>query len=184
MGHVDPDLVGSSRLKPALDQGGGGAEGFEHRVVGDSRFPVPADDGHFLPVGWAAANVAFDPTLRGPGEAGDQGVIPPFHGVGGELDHKAVMRLLRLRDDQKAAGVFVDPVHDPRPFHAADAGKLVPAVGQERVDQGSVRIAGCRVDHQTGRLIDDEQVGVLEDDVEPDRLGLRDGVLGGGMVRV
>ena len=42
------------------------------------------------------------------------------------------------------------------------------AVGQEGVDQRPVRMTGGRVDDQAGRLVDDQQVVVLVDDVEDD----------------
>ena len=43
------------------------------------------------------------------------------------------------------------------------------APGEERVDQRvAVVVAGRRVDHETGRLVDDQQVVVLVDDAELD----------------
>ena len=44
---------------------------------------------------------------------------------------------------------------------------------QQCVDQRAVGIAGCRMNHHTGRLVDDDEVIVLVQDVERNLLGLR-----------
>ena len=62
---------------------------------------------------------------------------------------------------------------DPRPGDAADARKLSGAVVQQRIDQRSVRITRRGMDHESGGLVDDDQVLVLEHHAE--RNGLRPG---------
>lgn len=46
-------------------------------------------------------------------------------------------------------------------------------MGKQGVDQRAIKIAGARVDNQAGWLIDDQQVVVLVNDVDCDRLRLR-----------
>ena len=49
-------------------------------------------------------------------------------------------------------------------------------MSEQRVDQGAVGIARRRVDHHAGRLVDDDQVCILEADIERDRLRCRLGI--------
>ena len=50
--------------------------------------------------------------------------------------------------------------------------RLVAAVGDQRVDERADGVAGGGVHDEACRLVDDDEVGVLVDDVERDRLGL------------
>jgi hypothetical protein len=50
--------------------------------------------------------------------------------------------------------------------------KLPRAMMEQRIDQGAVEIARCRMDDQPGGLVDHDQMLVLEDDVERDILRL------------
>ena len=74
------------------------------------------------------------------------------------------MRRIVLGDDQEAGRVFVEAVNDPGPFDAADPGQAFSAMGNQRVDQGTGLVSGRRMDHETRRLVDDEQVVVFVDD--------------------
>ena len=90
--------------------------------------------------------------------------------VVGELRRQAAMRAVVLGHDQQPARVLVEPVHDARPPHAADAGQAVAAMGDERVDQRAALMPGGRMHDEPGRLVDDDEVVVLVDDRERDRL--------------
>ena len=83
------------------------------------------------------------------------------------------MRRLGLGGDDKTAGVLVEAVDDPRPAHPADPQQAVAAMGDERVDERAVGIAGRRVNHQPRGLVDDDEMCILETDTERDRLRLR-----------
>lgn len=89
--------------------------------------------------------------------------------------------------------VPVDPVHDPGAQRPVDAREGRSAVIQQRVDQGPVRMARRRVDHQPHGLVDHDHVAVLVDHIQRDllgehvnrgRVGQDDGkhVAGGGLV--
>jgi hypothetical protein len=86
--------------------------------------------------------------------------------VRGELLGEATVRHVRLRDDQQPARVLVETVHDPGPPHAANAGKALPAVGNERVDQCPARVARRRVHDHAGGLVDNDEVAILMGDGE------------------
>ena len=58
---------------------------------------------------------------------------------------------------------------DARSLDAGDAAeRLAAAVRQQRVDERAARVTGRRVDDEPGRLVDDQQVGVLVDDPQRD----------------
>ena len=103
--------------------------------------------------------------------AADHREIAPLEVVRGELRRQPLVRRVGLGDDQQPRGVLVDPVHDARPEPPADARQRAAAMVQQRVHQRPVGRARRRMHHQPGGLVDDDEVGVLVDDVERDRLG-------------
>ena len=78
------------------------------------------------------------------------------------------MSLLRPRDDQKARGVAIEPVDDPRP-------PLLPAprLSEQPVHKRAAPVAGGRVHDNSRRLVHDEQVVVLVGNSKLDVLGLK-----------
>ena len=108
-----------------------------------------------------------------------------------ELRRQPFMGDVGLGDDEQARRVLVDSVDDPRPRHSADPAEPPGAMVEQGVDQRAVEIAGGRMDDHPRRLVDDEQMIVLEDDVERDvlrlvmcRLGLGNGDLVGAGQRL
>ncbi len=86
-----------------------------------------------------------------------------------ELLHQALVRRQRAGHQQQAGGVLVQTMHDAGPRHIGQARIVV----QQRVHERAYRIAGARMHHQAGRLVHHQQVGVLVNDVERNRLGRR-----------
>ena len=85
-----------------------------------------------------------------------------------------------LGHHHQPAGVLVQPVHDSRAAHAADARQRFAAMGDQGIDQGPVRVARRRMHDQAGGFVDDQHVVVLKNDIEIDslRLGRRGTTLG------
>jgi hypothetical protein len=71
--------------------------------------------------------------------------------------------LLRAGDDQQAGGVAVEPVHDPGSLRFPAR----RAVRQHAVDERAGLVTPRRMNDDTRRLVDDEQMLVLVDDSEP-----------------
>ena len=71
---------------------------------------------------------------------------------------------------------------DARARHAAHARQAVAAMMQQGVDHGASLAARRRMHGQARRLVDDDQVLVLEQDRQRDGLGLRVGRFGRGDV--
>ena len=72
-----------------------------------------------------------------------------------------------LRDDQEAARVLVEAVHDAGARHAGERGR----VREQGVEQRSAPVAAAGVHDQPRRLVDDEERVVFVDDRERDVLG-------------
>jgi len=100
-------------------------------------------------------------------------VVESLHGaalLGGERRGERRVRAIGLGRDHHAAGVLVQPVHDAGPEHAADP-RQIAAVVQQRVDQRAAGVTGGGMHDHPGGLVDRDQIGVLEQDRERDRLG-------------
>ncbi len=79
------------------------------------------------------------------------------------FDERGVRRK-RARDDHDAGGILVEPVHDAR---ARDFGETRIEM-QQRILQRAARLAGARMDDQSDRFVDDENVGIFVADIERD----------------
>ena len=70
------------------------------------------------------------------------------------------LRLDRACDDEQPAGVLVEAVHDARARHRGERRRVM----QQRVEEGAGAVARARMHDEAGRLVDDDQRGVLVDD--------------------
>ena len=113
--------------------------------------------------------VPFGRAGRAPDE-GEIAALDAAFGLVGELGAERAVGGVGLGHHHQAGGVLVEPVHDARPLDAADAGQAVAAMGDQRVDQRALGVAGGRMHHQALRLVDDDERVVLVDDIERDRL--------------
>ena len=114
--------------------------------------------------------------------------------MGGEQPGQALVCGVGLGGHHHPGGILVQPVDDARPGDATDTGQAGTAMVQQGVDEGAVRGPGGRVGGHARRLVQHDQVGVLEQDGQGQGLGLgrgRDGgrdedfvdLAGGGLVR-
>lgn len=179
MGHVNANLVGAPRFEPAFHQRphGGGirflAEAFLNGEMGDG----------MARVGCRLANHRLSGAIRSrstqrridrPGDARrrapDQRVIGAFEVAGaavvGECLRQCPVGSVVLGDDEHAARILIQPVHNTRPANAANTGQRCAAVVDERIDQRARPVARSWVDDKTRGLVDDYKVVVLEQDVE------------------
>ena len=79
----------------------------------------------------------------------------------------------RLGDDQQPAGVFIEAMDNARPPNSADSGQTRAAMADQGVDESAVGVSRRGMNNQTGRLVDDDEMCVLETNVERDRLRYR-----------
>ncbi len=184
MGQMDADLVGAAGFQPAGEQARhrlavGAGIALQHLPMGDRPRGRPSRTAILSRAcGWRPSGASTVP-LRPVRHAPDEGEIAALQRAGaaviGELRGQPPVRAVGLGDDHQAGGVLVEPVHDARPLHAADAGQAVAAMGDQRVDQRARPVAGGRMHDEAARLVDDDEVVVLVDDGERDGLafGLR-----------
>ena len=192
MRHVHADLMGAAGFQMAAHQRGDGlvaeAEHMLHLEMGDGEAALAFVAHHRLFL--AVARVAADGRVNdanGPlGRAPDQREIIAHQmhlaAVVGEQGRQALMGRVGLGDDEQARRILVEPVHDARPTHAADARQGVAAMADQRIDERARLVACGRMHDEAGGLVDDDEVLVLEDDVERNilALGLGRGGLGNG----
>lgn len=86
-----------------------------------------------------------------------------------------MMCRLGLRHHHHPAGVLVQPVDDAGALLPADARQLLPRMGEEGVHQRPVLVARRRMHDQPGRLVQHNEMRVLVQDGQGDRLSLRRG---------
>lgn len=143
--------------------------------MGAGVFAARLDHGHLLPVCRTAGNIAFDgPFCRGH-IAPDKGGVGPLNAVFLELSGKALVCGVVFGGYDKTAGVLIYPVNDPGPHNITNAGQGRSTMGDKRIDQRAAGITRCGMNDQSCRLVDDNKVVVLKDDIERDVLGLWQG---------
>ena len=179
MRQMDADLVGPAGFEPALDQSG---QGFGWGTIDlpdlvmRHRVPPPGGShGHLQRIGRIAAKVGVDGALRPRRRAPDEGEIAPVEVTGppviGELRREMLMRGIGLGGDEQAGRLLVEPVHDAGADHTADTGQARRAVMEQCVDERARRHAGAGMHDHPGRLVDDDQIVILMDDIERNGLG-------------
>ena len=101
---------------------------------------------------------------------GDRGVTAPDP-TGGDGGAEPAVGQIGLGDDHEPRRIAIEAMHDAgAPFGSARQGRSARDQG---VDQGVVPVAGGRMNDETGRLVDDREVLVLEEYVERDGGGLK-----------
>ncbi len=159
------DLVGTAGFQAAL-QRGVRTEALAQAVMGD-RFLAVLAHRHLQ----AVARVAVDRGIGG--TAGHQrahhdGQVLAMHVACGQLFDQRGLRFQGLGHHHHAAGVLVQAVHDA----SARQHRHRRIAEQQGVDQSAAMVAGTRVHHQAHRLVDHQQVLVLEQHVQRDVLRL------------
>jgi hypothetical protein len=96
--------------------------------------------------------------------------IGPFQAVMLKHLDQPLVGLGALRYHHHPAGVLVEPVHDAGAQRIGAALHL--GVVQQRVDERAVGVARSGVNHEAGGLVEDDQMVVLEQDLQGNRLGL------------
>lgn len=142
MGKVNPDLMGAPGGEAAFDERCCGLERPLDAIAGQRRPPPSfADDRHLFAVCRAAADIAGDLAGGWRRHAPNKGGIGAVDPAQREIARQRPMRALGLGDDHQPAGVLVEAMNDARPSHPADAGETGAAMGDQRVDEGTVGVS-------------------------------------------
>ena len=99
------------------------------------------------------------------------GIIYTAHGMFLYLLGKREVRLVVLCDDEQSARVFIYAVNYPRACRAAYTRERIAAMCHQRIDERAVVISCRGMNNHALRLIDDDDIAVLIDDIERYFLG-------------
>lgn len=168
---VDADLVGAATVQNAFDQAHVAAR-TQNAIIRFRRSSLTARDTHALPMNRVALDCFVDDASSLSRSPGHESQIDFSHGAGGKLFGKIAVSRVVLGNDKRAAGFFVEPMHDAGPFLSADRREIL-AMGQERVDQRMRLMTRPRMHNEPSRFVENEEIAVLEKDLERHRLGLR-----------
>ena len=69
-------------------------------------------------------------------------------------------------NDEQTRGVLIYAVYYARPLLTADARERVAAIVHQRVDQRTVLMTGSRMHHHAARLVDNNHIAVLKNDIQ------------------
>lgn len=177
--HVDPDLMRPPGFKTTLHFGRSRSEPVQHRNPCHCMASAFEPDCLPLAVRFVprklrryfhdAATFETDPpyTLQPRiahiGDTMTECSVGSFSRMRCKLFGKAMMRCIRLGDDQNTGRVFVDPVYDTRTFFTSDTGQCAAEMMQKRIDQGAGGRSGGRVHNHSRRLVHNDQIVILEE---------------------
>ncbi|GMA77392.1 hypothetical protein GCM10025880_38090 [Methylorubrum aminovorans] len=90
----------------------------------------------------------------------------------GELGGEALVGEIVLGHDEQAACILVETVDDARPAHATDPGQAYAAMGDQPVHESAILVPRRGMHDESRRLVDDDEILVLMDDRQRQRLAL------------
>ena len=176
-------LMGPAGLRKELHVGRQFFKPFRHAVFRCRSLGTGRARGKFFPVFGISPDCQVNHPLGFFRDPPDQRFIDPVNGMALKLVDQVRMGLILFGHDHDARGVFVQPVHHPRPFLSSDVGER-PRLGfevvQQGIDQGARPIAGGRMDHQAGLFIQDQHCVIFIENFKGNRLGLHHERLGPG----
>lgn len=171
--QVNADLVGTARMEGEFDERGE-VEPFEDPIIGLGGPAGAIGDGHAFPMRGVAGDGGVNHAFIGRHTAAGNGAIDLVDFAGTELDRQRRVGEIVLGSDDATAGIAVKAMDNARARDTADAAELTMAVMKQRVDECPVGVTSGRVDDQSGRFVEHEEISVFEEDLE------RDGLCRGG----
>lgn len=164
------DLVGASCMQHQLHSRHMRCRGLQQAVIRDRVLALRCH-GHPLAIHGMAPHGLLDPPVRRAWDAEDDGLIRTVDRMDAQLSGKSHVRAVILRNHQQAADILVETMDDARPLHPADPRQATGAMGQQGMHQGTAGMAGSRMDNDTGRLVQHEQMFILVADIQRPGLG-------------
>lgn len=185
--HMHPDLVRSSGFEPTFNFCRRPAEPVQDGDAGHG--VAPALEPHCLPlsIGLVARELCGDFHNTAAFEAHSAHTfqsriahirdtitkrsVGSLRCVRRELRGKTMVSTIRFGDNQNTGCILVDPMNDPRTLLTTDTGQRTPEMVQKCVYQSAGGRSRGGVHHHPGRLVDHDQVVILEQDGQGDVLG-------------
>lgn len=166
VGHVHPDLVRPSGMDPALHQG---RTTFprQHLPIRQGNLALrPGHDRHLL----AVSRIASDPVLH---PAGVPAHRPRDHTeillaslTGSKSLHQGEVGRIGFRHREAPAGILVEAMNDPGPLRISEAREASAAMFEQPLHQGSGGISRPRMNTKPLRLVQNEKMLILEENLQ------------------
>ena len=167
--EMDADLVGATGVELGLDE----CRAREPFKPGPGCACVlsTGDDGHAFAVGGVPRDGGAEFTRGGFEITAQDRLIEFFNEPHLELGVQPGVGAVILGNDETARRTEVETMDDAWTFNASDSAEFARAVVEQGVDEGSVVMTGGGVHDQFCRLVEDDEIRVLVQDVERDVLG-------------
>src|SRR5947209_13444478 len=163
-GQVDTYLMGPTGLQPALQERGGHRVGIPlEDLVARSGCPSTSGDRHARWLADRAANGSVDDTATLGHLAQHEGEVAPLDVAPLHLSGEVDQGLGGVGDDHQSGRALVETVHDAGPGGVAHARPLREA-RQQTVHECAFALSGAGMNDEPGRLVHDDDVGVVIDD--------------------
>src|SRR5215472_7963423 len=162
-GHVHPDLVRATRLKPDVEQTRS-PERLQRVVVRNRRAPV-GDDREPAVAGWVPANRRVYGAAQRIGMSLHERVIPLINGAEPERLLKRAVGGFALGDDHHAGSARVQPVDYALSFSRTAGRDRMPG-GEQTLEDRWPGPAGCRMRGHPDGLIHHDDVRILIQNAE------------------
>ena len=108
-----------------------------------------------------------------------RGKVFPPNCTAPKLVRERAVRQVVLGNEHQAGGVAIQAVNDPGTQHAADPGQIADSV-QQCMHESAGGMSGGRMYHETGWLVDHQEVPILENDLQRNSFRHQLGRLGRG----
>ena len=167
--EMHPDLVRPTGKEMRAQQISAGEAGEAAKIR--PGLLTSTDDCHTLPVSWVARDWLVHRESIGSEVPPRHGSVAPSDPPGGDSGAEPAVRNLGFGDYQQAGGFLIQPVNQASSLRATPLREFF-APANEGVDQGPAPVTRRRMDNHARDLVDDQQVGVLEDDQEGNLLAL------------
>ena len=172
--HMNSNLMGSSGFKADHHQREGGKP-LDEAPVGDRRptLSFRESTGETEPMAYVASMVSLEraPLWELLTRIPDDREVVTADLMRGKLRHERMMGSFSPRDDEEPRGLLIDPVNDTRTRWLPDGRETMRTqMVQESVDEAPFRLPSTRVNDDARRLVDDDELLILIDDLKGDDL--------------
>ena len=93
------------------------------------------------------------------------------------------MRVIVLGDYDASACFFIETMHDARPLFPADPRKR-GAMIEQSIDQRVLAMTSARMNNEAGRLVNDNEIAVLEKNIQRNRFRSIVDLFGGRLAEI
>jgi hypothetical protein len=167
---MDANLVSATGLWKSFDESIG-IQAFQCMVFCDG-LSAFGDDSHPFPIAWVATEGRVDDTARRRNDPIRESQVDLLDRPLLELSLEMKTGTLGESDNHQPGSVLVEAVDNPWATLASHSSKLVEAC-QKGIHEGAGWMAWGRMDHHPSRLVDDNDLVILINDVKRDRFRLK-----------